>query len=340
MTPASRTVESPSGSRLCVRYHGEPMCRPDGSGNLLRIVFGADESRVEATADGLLISAALPSASRSGAVEAWQSPRSVTSGMDHDLGYACTDSWMVAGLVAAGRLDQPLADLTELTYRRILRFFEASGYPHLYRTWNYFPSIHAMENSFGLDRYQAFCMGRHNAFAERTDFETTLPAASALGSHGRGLLVYAIAGKTPGHQIENPRQISAFHYPSLYGPKSPSFSRAMIVPGGDSAALFISGTASIRGHKSLHIDDIKGQVTETLRNIRSLLAHSHDTHGAPIHRIEDLDQLKIYIRHQKHRLQVARLLRDRLTQVPPTMILQSDICRSELLVEIEGLYLA
>jgi chorismate lyase / 3-hydroxybenzoate synthase len=340
MTPPSQNIDNPRDRRLFVRYQGGPMFRPAGSRSLIRIVFGATESRVEATDDGLFISAALPSLSPSGSVEAWETTQAVQSGMDHDLGYACTDSWMVAGLVAAGSPNKSLAELTESHYRRILRFFEASGYPHLYRTWNYFPSIHAVDESLGLDRYQAFCMGRHNAFAERADFETTLPAASALGSHGRGLLVYAIAGKTPGHQIENPRQVSAFHYPSLYGPKSPSFSRAMIVPGEDHAALFISGTASIRGHESLYIDDIKGQVTETLRNIQSLLTHAHTSYSAPINRIEDLDQLKVYIRQPNDRSHVERLLGDSLARVPPTIILQSDICRAELLVEIEGLYLA
>lgn len=338
--PTSQNIDNPRDGRLFVRYQCEPIFRPAGSRNFLRIVFGATRSRVETTGDGLFISAALPSLSRSGLVEAWQTTGAVKSGMEQDIGYACTDSWMVAGLVAAVRKNSSLAELTESNYGRILRFFEARGYPHLYRTWNYFPSIHAIDQSLGLDRYQAFCMGRHNAFNVRSDFETTLPAASALGSHGPGTLIYAIAGKTPGYQIENPRQVSAFRYPKLYGPKSPSFSRAMIVPRGNHAALFISGTASIRGHESLYVEDIKGQACETLRNIQSLLAHAHTSHGAPINRIEDLDQLKVYIRYPKHRLDIERLLGDSLAPVPPTVILQSDICRAELLVEIEGLYLA
>lgn len=339
MRSLPKISESARAERLHVRYQGKSIFHPEGSRNLARIVFGAPESRVEVKPDGLVISAALPPLSRSGSVETWQTSLALRSGMDRDLGYACTDSWMVAACVAPERPDKSLAELTELAYRRILGFFETSGYPYLYRTWNYFPSIHSMDEALGLDRYQAFCVGRHNAFAERTDFETTLPAASALGSHGSGLLFYAIAGKTPGHQIENPRQVSAFQYPSLYGPKSPSFSRAMIVPGAN-PALFISGTASIRGHQSLHNDDLKGQVIETLRNIRSLLAHAEDSHGAQISRIEDLSYLKVYIRDPKQRLEVERLLRHGLARVPPTVILQSDICRPELLVEIEGLYLA
>lgn len=354
MTTPPTLIQELSGQRLSVQYSGESISCPDGLNGLLHVAFGAAESGIAVTSAGLSIYAPLPNLSSSGGSEIWQTPVTVRSGMDthlndthlkdsdlkdSDLGYACTDSWMVVGLVAAETSDKPLAEVAELTYRRILRFVEAEGYPYLYRMWNYFPSIHAMDSPLELDRYQAFCMGRYHAFAERAEFEISLPAASALGSHGKGLLVYAIAGRTPAVQIENPYQVSAFRYPSVYGPKSPSFSRAMIVPGKDSVALFISGTASIRGHESVFIDDIEGQITRTLWNIRSLLTHAHISQSAPIDRIEDLAQLKIYLRHPEHRSQVERILNESLSRVPPTVILQSDICRSELLVEIEGLYL-
>ncbi len=115
---------------------------------------------------------------------------------------------------------------TRRAYERILGALRARGYPHLLRIWHFFPRITSVEN--GIERYQAFCVGRHQALSSAVDFERTLPAATAIGSQGDGLLLYFIAATNPGLQVENPRQVSAFHYPRQYGPKSPSFSRAIL----------------------------------------------------------------------------------------------------------------
>jgi chorismate lyase/3-hydroxybenzoate synthase len=105
-----------------------------------------------------------------------------------------------------------LQPLTAVAYRRLFAAARALGYPHFLRIWNYFPQIN--RECEGLERYRAFCAGRHQALvAELAEFETRLPAASP-SDRGPGLQLYALAASEPGMQIENPRQTSAFHYPA------------------------------------------------------------------------------------------------------------------------------
>ncbi len=239
-------------------------------------------------------------------------------------------------------------------YAEILPFLDAQAYPQLLRMWNYFPAINAALGD--LDRYQCFCRGRFEALKDYYvgQFDQRLPAASAVGSHDGDLVIYFLAAKTPGKHCENPRQMSAYHYPPQYGPRSPSFARATLmrwpenrscvsgtsaVPGGrdESAYLYISGTASIVGHESLHLDDPRAQLEETLENIRALIERvEHDDHVV-FRGLDSLTHLKVYIRHPEH----LRLIQPRLDALfGPRVVrlyLTADICRAELLMEIEAI---
>src|SRR4029453_9385002 len=102
--------------------------------------------------------------------------------------------------------------------------------------------------------------------------EKSYPSATCVG-HQRTthiLQVFWLAGKVPGTSLENPRQVSAYHYPRVHGPTSPTFARALIAP--DQTGL-ISGTASIVGHASQHHDDPMEQLEETVRNLSAFSPH-------------------------------------------------------------------
>ncbi|HRD64961.1 MAG TPA: hypothetical protein PKY50_02285 [Candidatus Competibacter sp.] len=225
-----------------------------------------------------------------------------------------------------------LQPLTAVAYRRLFAVARALGYPHFLRIWNFFPQIN--RECEGLERYRAFCAGRHQALvAELAEFEMQLPAASAIGARGPGLQLYALAAREPGIQIENPRQVSAFHYPRQYGLRSPSFSRAVLKTWGERHHhLYISGTASIVGHASRHQDTLP-QLDETLANLEALLAEAGRRTSMPL----PLALLKIYVRPDLD----PSPLRDRVTRTfgadVPLLFLRADICRQELLIEIEGL---
>ncbi len=138
--------------------------------------------------------------------------------------------------------------------------------------------------------------------------------------------------------MENPRQVSAFHYPPQYGPRSPTFSRAMVKDWGAGKHLYISGTASIIGHESRHRDNVLPQLTETLRNMSTLVHSAETEHGVAIHTLAELSQVKVYVRDEQDHAAVRSHIHEQLGKEVPVIYLGGDLCRKNLLVEVEGLY--
>ena len=126
-------------------------------------------------------------------------------------------------------------------------------------------------------------------------------------------------------------------YPPQYGPKSPSFARATLVRGTTDDRLYISGTASIIGHESRHIGDPVAQLEETLANMRALIDSTAIEETVPFEGFASLTHLKVYIRRSED----YPLIRARLTALLPAtaqcLYLEADICRPELLLEIEAI---
>ena len=229
-----------------------------------------------------------------------------------------------------------LEKATYAAYQNIYSSLEAMGYPHLIRTWNYLPDIN--QHISAMERYQSFCVGRADATATAKQANTQLPAASAIGSHQGAFVIYFIAAKEPGLQLENPLQTSAFEYPEIYSPRSPSFSRAMIKSWQDSVQLFISGTASVVGHQTMHIGDVKKQFEQTLNNLQTL-ADKAVTKSPSLATVDLSDVLwKIYLRDSAYLSLLQDLISTSIQPKQPVLYLQGDICRADLLLEIEGIY--
>lgn len=231
-----------------------------------------------------------------------------------------------------------LATQVQQAYRVLFDNLQSTGMPHLLRVWNYLPRIN--DDEAGLERYRHFNLGRQQAFlaAQRAAFEGA-PAACALGPHDGPFALRWLAGRCPVLPLENPRQVPAYHYPSDYGPRSPSFSRAALADaGGGQVLLLISGTASIVGHRSLHEGDLAGQLRETLVNLQALIdaARARCSAGFSLQAL----QCNVYLRHADHAAPVRALLADLLGDDCPSVrdavFVQADICRRELLLEIEA----
>jgi chorismate lyase/3-hydroxybenzoate synthase len=221
-------------------------------------------------------------------------------------------------------------------YSRILRFTQELNYPNLLRIWNHFPAVNLEQD--GLERYQWFCIGRHQAFLESlADFSRLLPAATTVGTSSGILQVHFLAGKHNGQHIENPRQVSAYHYPRIYGPRSPSFARATLEEIEARKRLFIAGTSSIVSHATQHKGDPLEQTKETLRNLEVLIKHAGIGRTIGIHDLVGEGLLKVYIRNPDDLETVQNTLDTRQTKAPCILYLKGDLCRRGLLVEIEGL---
>ncbi|MCU0762173.1 MAG: hypothetical protein MUF76_04105 [Hydrogenophaga sp.] len=222
---------------------------------------------------------------------------------------------------------------SEAAYTRIFRLLDAQGLPHLWRAWNYVRDIHGDEA--GLERYRRFNLGRARAFeGAARSVVGRVPAACALGLGEGPLSVAFLAGTTPAVPIENPRQVSAYLYPVDYGPRSPTFSRAALVHPDGQEWLFVSGTASIVGHRSMHLGDVVAQTHESLDNIAAVLAEANRQCRSAPFALEGLSY-RVYVRHPRDADAVMVVVRQRCGTAP-VVCLQADVCRMDLLVEIEA----
>ena len=275
--------------------------------------------------------------------EVWRCGESAESGQrervlfrrTEEILFGCISVTEEAAPTAGDGAHSPLHRAATQAYRAICATIDAEDYPHLLRVWNYLPDINRA--SHGSERYRQFNSARQQALrASGRALSGSVPAASALGAaHDSPLLVYFLAGRTAPEFVENPRQVSAYHYPAQYGAHSPVFSRATLLrqPGG--ATLFISGTASIVGHRSLHVGDIAAQTRETLANIEALLEEAKRL--APEARFSpDALACKVYVRRPADLPIIQQELASRLGPLARAIYLQADICRQDLLVEIEA----
>ena len=218
-------------------------------------------------------------------------------------------------------------------YRELLQFVRESPYEHLVRIWNHIPEIARGEGD--EEGYKQFCLARGYAFDQYFPAQHP-PAGTGVGAEpGKPLHVLALASRAAPRLLENPRQVSAFDYPRQYGPRSPSFSRAVALRGTGSDCLFVSGTASIVGHDSQHEENLAAQIAETLENWEQLFK-AYAFGGGRLPGFHDESLYRAYLRHAGDFPAAYSVLESRDFPLHRTVFLQAEICRSELLFELEG----
>lgn len=235
----------------------------------------------------------------------------------------------------AGPAGSALQSAAAEAYRRIFRLLDSQGLPNLWRVWNYLAGINAEID--GLERYRQFNIGRQDAFLEYRHVVTgNVPAACAIGLASGPLSIAFMAGDLPAVPVENPRQVSAYNYPSVYGPRSPTFSRAALVYLPGQEILFISGTASIVGHQTVHPGDVVGQCRESMANIATVVAEANRLARTPPYTLGELSY-RVYIRHAGDFSLVEATLSGLIGDAVEIVYVQADICRHDLLLEIEAM---
>ncbi len=271
------------------------------------------------------------------AAEYWQAEGEVVRGREDSLSWAATDSLLLTSLaLPCGSRSDP-APVSREGYRRLVDWTRDLGYPCLLRTWNFFPGINRGQGD--SERYRRFCLGRSIGLENRGIRTSDLCAGTAVGTQGDRLLIHLLAGTTPGMPVENPRQVAAYHYPRNYGLRSPSFARAMAVGlGAERHGLLISGTASIVGHRTIHPGQTLPQLEETIQNLEALVSEAGRKLGkASSPAFGRNSMLRVYVRHGAFWEAIAA----RLQAVWPEASLaglQADLCRKDLVVEIEAFH--
>ena len=274
--------------------------------------------------------------------EVWRADQPAESGSRDRVRFRRSEN-LLFGCIAVAESDiaalpaspSPLHTATEQAYREICATLDTLGYPHLLRVWNYLPDIN--RDSHGIERYREFNRARQHALSACGRALTgNVPAASVLGAlSGSPLVVYFLAGRTAPAFIENPRQLSAYRYPREYGSHSPVFSRATLLRQGESLTLFISGTASNDGPRSVPDGDTAEHTRERHNYIAALLEEANRMERAARFSLGSL-AYKAYVRRPEDLAVVRAELTRSLAPASRVIYLQADICRQDLLVEIEA----
>lgn len=330
----------PQSRRNAVNRMSMPMTEPDA---LVR--FGYEQTPAEMLLQqpdvlaviGFGATADLPSDPRvlrvgleplqASAVEVWRGVAPVQSGRDGDLRWSSDGEHLFVAIEVDEAAHGGIVAAAEYAYRTLTGFVGGGSAPHLLRLWNYLDAINLGDGDD--ERYRLFCDGR--AQGMRAAAGLRYPAATAIGRQDgvRVLQVYGLAARNPGATIENPRQVSAWRYPRQYGPTAPTFARGLRT---SAAQLLISGTAAVVGHASRHEDDLEAQIDETLANLDSLLRQAAIREA----QLGAGSVLKAYVRDAADAAALEGALRRRVPRLGGLLLLAGDICRRELLVEIDG----
>lgn len=258
--------------------------------------------------------------------------------------------WIYCGSIksdAAGAHDQTMESLRSMRDKLIQA---GSGFEHVVRTWFYLGGItepegntsHYQElNRARADFYQTIHFG--SSLPVRNGIHSVYPASTGIGTQRTGLVASCVALETERKDIslvplENPQQTSAYAYGARYSRQSPRFSRAMALVTDNYVTTWISGTASIVNSESRYVGDIEAQTEQTIDNVERLIsAENFKQHG--IRRagaaLNDLTKIRIYLKRPED-LPACRQICERRFGSVPSIYLIADVCRPELLVEIEG----
>lgn len=270
-------------------------------------------------------------------LEVWRSRYPVRCGRDASgMAWASDGALLFGALHVEEAVHGGISGAAEHAYANLLAALPRHGYPHLLRVWNYLDAI--TEGDGDDERYRDFCVGRARGIG--TIDTSTLPAATAIGRLDgvRVLQVYWLAARQPGTPLENPRQVSAYRYPRQYGPQSPSFARAMLAAEGAELPLLLSGTASVVGHETRHGDCTLRQLQETFVNFEALIGAARQHRPALPARFGRGSRLKVYVHDAAEIPAVRAALATQLPAGVPYIVLNAEVCRPDLRVEIDGVH--
>ncbi len=257
-----------------------------------------------------------------------------------ELGTTSGDAFALRSVRLSGAAAWSAEDLeaeVAATYADLLSAGASRGL-HPLRIWNFIPAI--LEPLDDLrHRYMAFNAGRHRAYEESLGARTGLiPVASGTGTGGDDLVIHCLYASVEGEAVENPRQVSAYHYSELWGPRPPSFARARVVEaplfGQQGRYLLVSGTASIVGENTLHVGDLNAQFEEVERNLRALVGAADGVTEASV--AGRFRSMRIYFPQAQDEAAISADARERYEVGEELELLHSDLCRPGLRVEIEG----
>ena len=320
---------------LQVEYAGDASLESVLQKDDLLAVFSFGESPLGST-EPRHVPLALESLGDPGILEVWTARGPIETGQLNHVQFARGVDLSMGHIALDLRDFDDVEVASRVAYEELQEFLGRSPHHWPLKIWNFIPGINEGEGD--RERYRQFCVGRAKALAEGYGDQPPMPAATAIGGPADeyGLQVYFLAGALPGLNVENPRQVNAWQYPRRYSPRSPLFSRGTIMQVNDARQFLISGTASVIGHETHH-DNPTDQVAESVRNVKSLLAEGQRLLGGEQPRLGSGGVMRVYVRHAKDLDEISATLEQHVPADLPRIFLNGDICRSDLLTEVDGI---
>ncbi len=219
---------------------------------------------------------------------------------------------------------------------------------HVIRQWNYVGGILKINAADGRDlqNYQVFneVRGRfYKHYRTRKDF----PAATGIGVKIPGVTIDFFAvkpfvGSVTTAPVNNRKQQNAYVYgqevlvgsaPMKTAAKQPpQFERARLLEMPGNSTLFLSGTASIIGQETVGIGDVEEQTRVTIGNLEEITRSAEGTLNMDALRYT---LLRVYVKKEEDFPVVQQICKEYFPDVSIAFV-QADVCRDNLLVEIEG----
>lgn len=229
---------------------------------------------------------------------------------------------------------------------------EGMDFSHIVRQWNYVEDI--VGRKLGQDgerqNYQVFNDVR-TTYYTKSDFKYGYPSATGIGTNAGGIVLECIAIDADKRlkvvPLSNPQQQDAHRYSqevlvgvpitSVSKKTSPKFERAKLVCDDRAGLIYVSGTASIRGQITVGLGNVEAQTVTTIENIAELTSSENlkragfRAESPP----EAFSYLRVYVKHAPDIPRVKNIC-EKTYGIIPSIYVVSDICRPELLVELEG----
>lgn len=226
---------------------------------------------------------------------------------------------------------------------------EGLNFNDIVRQWNYIPRICFVEQRNGvlIQHYQSFNEVRHTYY-QKFRTKGCFPAATGIGQELGNFMLDFIAFHCKQScndlKVESPLQRNPYQYgqevlvgTTIQKKHAPEFERARILVFADEMRILVSGTASIEGEITTDKDSVERQTHSTIRNIESLISKENLCTQYPslIFSATRFVYLRAYVKYREDIPLVKTIVKQKFGEVP-VIVVQAEICRCDLLVEIEA----
>lgn len=243
---------------------------------------------------------------------------------------------------------------SEAAFRQLDQILTVEGmeFSDIVRQWNYIEGITEIydETKSPSQHYQIFNDVRTKYYS-KSNFKNGFPAATGIGMDFGGIVIDFIAAKVDGEKnsivaVKSPVQLDAYTYSAEvlaenntmchFCRTTPKFERAKILITPERKWILISGTAAISGQESSDQMQVDYQTEMTIENILRLISPENmKNHGITGSCMASMKSLRVYVKFRKDIPQVKAVCLNYFPEIPIVYVV-ADICRPELLVEIEG----